>query len=216
MVHFSPSKMGPKLRSRAKAAEELPPKTCRQRLNSMSNNWITFLNEELKHDLNTKFDDLIKSRIENMALVSDINDYKKNKVNEMTSKVGINCDNIEENERNLRQTRNKVNNDLNSLTDVLTKRKAVKSKLHKRLKKLNKDLDSLKNENKVLEDKRIAAEECKTLSDVMKVNYRLTNNNKSILFDFKDRKRNQKMISSESENISQEFWDFVYKKYGFQ
>jgi septal ring factor EnvC (AmiA/AmiB activator) len=208
--------MGPKLRSRAKAAEESLSKTCRQQLNSMSNNWITFLNEELKHDLNKKFDDLIECRIENMALVSDINDYHKNRVNEITSKVGINCDNIEENERNLRQTRNKVNNDLNSLTDVLTKRKAVKSKLQKRLKKLNKDLDSLKNENKVLEDKRIAAEEYKRLSDIMKVNYRLTNNKKSILFDFKDRKRNQKMISSESEHISQEFWAFVYKKYGFE
>jgi hypothetical protein len=138
--------MGPKLRSRAKAAEESLPKICRQQLNSMSKNRIKLLNEELKHYLNKKFDDLIECRIEDMALVSDINDYYKNRVNEITSKVGINCDNIEQNERNLRQTRNKVNNDLNLLTDVLIKRKAVKSKLHKRLKKLNKDSNSPKNE----------------------------------------------------------------------
>lgn len=212
--------MGPKLRRRLKPTEPLKQDISSdnnrksQELNSICEEWISTLNEELTPDLDNKFNELMIILKKNIELKSKINENMKNTVNEISGEVGISADSVEECETALKAAKSEANSDWRSVNAVLTQTKSVKSKTTLKLKKLSNSLDKLKDENKVLMNAFTEDQEIRTLANIMKVKYRVNSSGGSVCFDFEDRKRNQPLISSESEHISQQFWAFLEKKYG--
>lgn len=173
--------------------------------------------EDFLKILNKEFNKLSEIKTINNDLENKIKDYQKRKVMETTAELNVklNCDDIDDCLTTLKSIESKSKNDCKTLRQTLKEQKRIKTQTEKNVKKVSEELEDRKQELTELNETKSYDNESKELAKLLKLNYKITENRSTVLLLFEDRAKNQRLISSQSKDISKDFWNFLDKKYNF-
>jgi hypothetical protein len=155
-----------------------------KQMENLCQNWFTFINEDFKNELNTKFDDLNKIREQNIGLELEIRSKQQNAIKELITKINFNSNKSTNDltENDLMIAFNELQTFVNSIKTELNSKKSLKTQLTNETKNAQKLVDELKNRQKELlkEKSDNNSNDCITIANVMRIMYKTWNNSKVV------------------------------------
>jgi hypothetical protein len=155
-----------------------------KQMKNLCQNWFTFINEDFKNELNTKFDDLNKIREQNIGLELEIRSKQQNAIKGLITKIDFNSNKSTNDltENDLMIAFNELQTSVNSIKTALNSKKCEKTLLTIKTKTVQKDVDELKNRQKELLKQKSDnnSNDCITIANVMRIMYKTWNNSKVV------------------------------------